>query len=184
MSKTPRNSLGTAESDLKAKTFDLAALHAEVVFLPSPAHRRVKSKFWQRYEDLGGPVSLELAEGLTKEPGLRKWWSMSGFKDWFLNQDEARERLEYLYMVALDAAEHLLLDPNANHNAKAQMIKIIAQLAGKEPNKYEKFADAAVQKMDSAKLRAYIEKEAFKYLKPSTKTDDESVDAEEVTDNT
>ena len=159
MSKIVKNS-----SEIKS----LEAIKEDLVFLPSPNHRRAKSKFWSRYSDLadGGEVSLASALQLTKEPQLAKWWNLPGFKDWFLNKDEARERLEYLWYLGMDAMEAIFLDPEANHNAKVNAFKQIASLAGKEPNKNEKYADEDIQKMDAAKLKAYIIKNAPKLVGP------------------
>lgn len=158
-------------SDIKA----LEAIKEDLVFLPSPNHRRAKSKFWSRYGDLedGSQVTLAAALQLTKEPQLAKWWNLPGFKDWFLNKDEARERLEYLWYLGMDAMEQLFLDPEANHNAKVNAFKQIASLAGKEPNRNEKFADEDIQKMDKARLKAYILKHAPKQVGPSRGEDTE-----------
>ena len=170
MSKVIKNS-----GEIKA----LESIKQDLVFLPNPAHRRAKSKFWSRYSDLdlAQNISLGAALQLTKEPQLAKWWNLPGFKDWFLNNDEARERLEYLWFVGMDTIESIFLDPDANHNAKVQAFKIIAQLAGKEPDKREKYADESIQKMDSAKLKAYILKNAPKLLSEEDgekKEDDDS----------
>jgi len=153
----------------------LAELKSELVFLPSPVHRSAKTKFWARYDSLldgsGTPSKAEAIQ-LTGEPKLAKWWYLPGFKEWFLNQDEARERLEYLYMLALDAAEQVLLDPEAQANARVQMIKVIASLAGKEPTKQVQYIDQDIQLMDTEKLRAYIEKHAPRLVTPANSEGD------------
>ena len=149
----------------------LPSLVGEVVFLPSPNHRRVKSKFWTRFDSLTGTVSsvsLQQAMGLTGESSLKKWWDQPGFKEWFLNMDEARERLEYLFMIALDAAEQVLLDPEANANAKVNLIKVLAQLAGKEPNKQEQFIDMKIQRMGADQLKEFIQSKTDKLIKSET----------------
>jgi hypothetical protein len=146
-------------------------LAGEVVFLPSPNHRRVKSKFWTRFDSLTGSVSsvsMQQAMGITGESNLKKWWDQPGFKEWFLNMDESRERLEYLFMIALDAAEQVLLDPEANANAKVNLIKVLAQLAGKEPNKQEQFIDMRIQKMGPDQLKEFIMSRTEKLNKSET----------------
>lgn len=166
MSKIIKNS-----SEIKA----LENIKQDLVFLPNPAHRRAKSKFWARYGDLdtGGEVSLASALQLTREPQLKKWWHLPGFKDWFLNKDEAKERLEYLWFLGMDALESIFLDPESNHNARVNAFKIIAQLAGKEPSKEEKYADAEIQKMDKKRLKAYIMQHAPKLLEGGEKANEE-----------
>lgn len=126
---------------------------------PSPAQRRAKTKFWSRRMDLGNtPPTLAEALQVTGEPGLKRWWNQPGFQDWFSNSGEAKERLEYLWHAGMDAIENIFLDPDANHNAKVQAFKIVAQLAGKEPSRTEKYADESIQKMSKEMLKDYIKK--------------------------
>jgi len=131
----------------------LAESRQDLVFLPSPAHRRAKSKFWARYSGLGATPGKAEVAALTGESGINRWWGLAGFKEWFLNQDETRERLEYLYQVALDAAEQILLDPEANPSARVNMVKVVAQLAGKD--KVQEAQNDGLPS-DPEKLRAYI----------------------------
>lgn len=176
MTKVIKNSSVTITTEKDSKA--LASLTEDLVFIPNPRHRQVKSKFWARYDSMNiEPSALSAAAvmDVTGEPAIGRWWSLPGFKAWFLNQDEARERLEYLYMLALDSAEAVLLDPDANGNAKVQMVKIIAQLAGKEPNSKERYADEEIGRMDAEKLKAYIEKTAPRLLS-SNPTDKDKKD--------
>lgn len=149
------------------------AVEGEIVFIPSGAQRKAKAAFWVSFTD--NPVSdaenVTLAQALqiTGESRLQKWWSMVGFKDWFLNKEENKQRLEYIYSLALDSAEEILIDPDANPSAKVQMIKVIAELANKMPQKWktEKFLDADIQRMDKHQLESYLEKQGVKLLKSS-----------------
>lgn len=172
MTKIKKNSLDKL-TDKDNKT--LTGIAEDLVFLPSPKHRQVKSKFWTRYDSLNidpDQISAAAVVDITGEPAVSRWWHVPGFKAWFLNEDEARERLEYLYMLALDSAEEVLLNPEAQANAKVQMVKVIAQLAGKEP-KGEKYADEDIQRLSPEKLRAYIEKTAPRLLNKPDNKDDE-----------
>jgi len=135
------------------------SLSEEVVFLPSPKHRQIKSKFWTKFESIGLPASsitMSQAIALTNESSLKKLWEVPGFKSWFINEDEGRERLEYLFMLALDAAEHMLLDPDANANAKVNLIKVLATLTNKVPKAEPQFADVNIQRMTKPELEAFI----------------------------
>jgi len=152
---------------------ELTDVMEDILFSPNPVQRKAKARFWSRYEPnpIGdGNVSLEMVQRVTGDPSTKRWWGLPGFKEWFLNAEESRERLEYLFNVALDTAESILVDPDANDNAKVQMIKVIAQLAGKEPTRREeKFLDAEIQKMSESQLRAYLEKKgALKIVGGST----------------
>ena len=69
---------------------------------------------------------------------LSKDWSKEGFQAWLFNRSEYEEKLEVLFSLALDAAEQILQngDPKAQ-SARVQMVKIIAELANKTPNKWK-----------------------------------------------
>lgn len=156
MSKEIKNSVNLLNIKEKMNEMD-------VVFLPSPPQRRAKSKFWVRYDSLlGAPETLSSSDiaNITQEPTITKWWSQPYFKEWFLNKEEEKERLDYLYNLGLDSLEQLFLNPEANHNARVNALKVIALLASKEPSKNEKFSDEDIQRMDKIKLRAYIQKYA------------------------
>lgn len=143
----------------------------DVSFIPSPSQRACKARFWKRMDfdpDMASNITLAGAIQLTKNGELNRWWNQEGFQDWFLNKEEEGERIQYLYMLWMDKAEDLLLDPMANHNAVVQLGKIIAQLAGKDNQ--EKFADEFIAKMNPKQLREYIEKRTPKLLRQSTDT--------------
>jgi uncharacterized protein with HEPN domain len=104
-------------------------------------------------------MGLQHALQVTGASSLKEWWGEAGFKEWFLNREEGREKLEYLFMRALDAAEDILNDPNAQASARVNMIKVIGELANKFPSKYqEKFSDEDINRMDEKQLRNYLEK--------------------------
>lgn len=162
-----------------------------VLFNPNTAHRRTKVKFWSRY--MTGPmtdpstVSLTEAMEVTQDPKLAKYWAISGFKEWFLNRDENRERLEYLYVLALDAAEEILTNPEAQASAKVNMIKVIGELSNKFPNRYqqEKFTDDEINKMSELQLKAWLEKRGVQLngIKPAelpAATEEEIINVESV----
>lgn len=142
----------------------LPKLAEQVLFTPSLRQKTVKARFWVRY--VPSPFSPSLGEltisevmQITKTASIKEWWSEPGFKEWFLNKDEGRERLEYLFMLALDTAEEILLSPETQASARVNMIKIIGELASKFPSRTtEKFSDEDINKMDEKQLRNYLEK--------------------------
>lgn len=150
-------------------TYDkISEIAEDLIFVPSPAQRNVKTVFWVRYNEMGldSDITQAMAKQITNNSSLDKWWRMPGFENWFKNKDEHRERLEYLYSLALDAAEEILLNPDAQASAKVNMIKAIGELANKFPNKYEKakFADEDINKMSEAELKLYLNKKGIKYI--------------------
>lgn len=134
----------------------------DVAWLPSPSQRACKAKFWKRADYLLPEDHITLAQAVqvTGNSSLQTWWSLEGFKEWFCNKDEANERIEYLYMLWMDKAEELLLNPEANHNAIVQIGKIIAQLSGRGDNNTERYLDDMVQNMNKQQLKEYIKKHA------------------------
>lgn len=132
-------------------------------FKPTGDQRKIKARFWAHVEasPFGPDVSKLGPEEIarkTKCSALSNWWKKPGFKDWFMNNNEHRERLEYLFDIALSAAEDVLLntDPKAQ-SARVNMIKTISELASKMPNKQHTVVlDRDIAKMDEQQLREYI----------------------------
>lgn len=166
MSKEVKNSV-TPEPSTGLK--DLAEA---VLFTPNPAHKKLKGKFWSRF--MPGPLinidSMSAVDAIeiTKDPRLQKLWSQPGFKDWFLNRDENRERLEYLFTLALDTAEEILSNPDTNPGARVNMVKVVGELANKFPNKWqqEKFTDDEINKMSELQLKSWLERKGVLLDRP------------------
>lgn len=161
----------------KVNNIDIMELKKEhdLTFIPSPMQRACKAKFWKRIDydpSFVDKVTVAAAVQLTNNTSLNTWWHQEGFQDWFCNKDEASERIEYLYMLWMDKAEELLLNPEANHNAIVQIGKIIAQLSGRDPSNQERYFDDNIQKMNKAQLQSFIEKVAPKLLKQIKPEDD------------
>ncbi len=149
----------------KLDTEELAKVAEDILFQPSPLMQTMKAQFWARFQP--GPVNdtanltLPTVQQYVSDPRLKKYWSTPGFKEWFTNQDENRERIEYLWMVGLDTAEQILRDSNAQPNAKVQLLKLLAEVAGKLPKpgkNDEKFADASINNMDAKELKAWLKR--------------------------
>jgi hypothetical protein len=89
---------------------------------------------------------------------LPRWWSMYGFREWFLNEDEFKQRLEYIAHLALDTLEQILTDPDANHSARVNAAKLAFEAASKMPQKWQKmgYLDDQIQKMDQSQLEQFI----------------------------
>lgn len=111
---------------------------ASVDFAPLDAHRKLKARFWSLYAaDPAvdpGSISLDYAVQLTGDHRLTRYWAVSGFRQWFTNDKENEERLAYLYHLALDGLEDILLstDPKMA-SARVNAIRLVAELGNRMP---------------------------------------------------
>jgi hypothetical protein len=134
------------------------------VWTPSVNDKKVKARFWTRYRDnptydTNSITVSEVQQVIGQDAGIARKWSLPEYREWFLNQGEHRERLEYLFDLALNAAEDILLntDPKAQ-SARVNMVKAIADLAGKSARDQGQYKDQAIGKMDKEQLAAYLER--------------------------
>jgi hypothetical protein len=124
------------EAPLLVSTGSGVAEVSDVVFHPTEAQSRVRAKFWSRMADNplvdAKSITLAAAQQMTNSAALATWWQKPNFKDWFLSATVVDERLDYLLHLALASAEDILLntDPKAQ-SARVQMVKIVAEMAGK-----------------------------------------------------
>lgn len=137
-------------------------------FRPNPAQRQAKTRYWALVseqaiaDDQASIDPYELGKTLQCS-ALPHWWENNHFQVWFCNRHEHLQRIEYLFDLALDAAEQILQneDPKAQ-SARVAMIKILADLANKR--RAERVADASINQMTEEQLRAYVGKQAHVLL--------------------
>lgn len=173
---------------------EIQNLAADLDFKPSMRDREAKSKFWTRlvddpFGDVEAYGTRDAAERLT---GMKlSSWDKPGYKDWFFNKEEHKHRIEYLFHLALDAAEEVLLnsDPKAQ-GARVQLIKALSELAGKMPPRnggavqvQNNALSGAIAGMDKAQLELYVQKHDGNSLRLSASKGDTSstitIDTEE-----
>lgn len=151
----------------------LSLVASELTYLPTPEQRKVKAAFWARFNENPScepeDISAILVESVTGDTRPTKWWSQAGFKEWFRNRDEFRQRMEYLSHLALDRLEAILADPRAQNNAQVGAAKLIMEVARKMPsrNPQEQFLDEKIHQMDRKQLEEYI-KRSLKLLPQAT----------------
>ncbi len=151
------------------------------VFSPTAAQRRCKASFWSRYVPVPvtsssslpqAEIGLSQAQEITGSAGLKKWWSEVGFRAWFLNREEAREQMDYLFDRSLEVAEELLNSDTAKPGEKVALIKFIAELSGKMPKQggqSDKFADTDIGQMDENQLKAFLTRKGVLLNAPKVK---------------
>lgn len=180
MSKDVKNShLNTVEAPEQ-----LADAADSLLFSPTDAQVKLKVKFWSRY--IPGPlsdldnISMSEVSEVVKDSRIKKLWNQPGFKEWFLNRDENREKLEYLYTLSLKAAERILTDPEIQASAVVNTMKVVGELANKFPSRYqqEKFIDDEINKMSELQLRAWLERRGISAESSKPKQLEEALDVD------
>lgn len=152
---------------LPTQTERITQVVDDLIFLPSPDQRQAKAAFWAKYSQAPqvevSKITVGHIQKIIPETRLPRWWGMYGFKEWFLNEDEFRQRSEYLAHLAQDTLEQIMLDPDANHNAKVNAAKLAIEVANKMPQRWQKVAylDDSIQKMDQAQLEQYIRQKSL-----------------------
>lgn len=157
------------ESSLKGPIGQLEGLAEELIYRPTAEDRKLKIQFLQLIADnpIMDPKALVI-EDAERVLGKRlKNKAEAGFIDWFLNKDENTQRLEYLFTLALNAAEEIICntDPKAQ-GARVSMVRAIAELAGKVPGKTGPESTGqggqnllqSINTMDKAELKMLLEK--------------------------
>lgn len=149
------------QTDLQAVASQ--ALSQMTVFCPSPEQRKLKAKFWAVYKD--NPM-VEIDQmtphefmAICQDARIASWWGVPGFQGWFKNQLEAKEKLEYLFDLALDTLQEILLDPEPKTaSAKVNAIKLIAELGNKLPKKNDKptFIDEEINQLSKEELHQLL----------------------------
>jgi len=138
----------------------------DIIFVPSAPMMKLKAAFWNRHNSQDIVEESAITKGYIlsslRDEGqkrlLEAHWGNKGFQDWLLNKEEVRDRIEYMFDLAMNEAEAILRNPEANMNAKVSLIKHMSELANKLPEKTsaDKFIDAEISKMDPQRLDAYI----------------------------
>ena len=144
---------------------------AEVVFIPTAQQKKAKHMLQAKWGRHDAPEVTDVVR-LTRMQKVKKWWIEPGFVEWLLGEDSMMGRLNYLVDVALDTAENILTDEEANQSAKVNMVKTV--LAYKEA--IEKRIQEQANHNDG-KSRA----ELIKLVKEKTKQLGPVLDAEEET---
>lgn len=140
---------------------------SDITYVPTYEQRKVKTQFHNRLTD--NPIceahnaTLAIVQQLV--PGDRRitrWWADGGFRDWFLNRDEFRERAESLVHLALDTIEQILGDNKAQASARVSAAKLMMEVGRKMPSKSDndtqKMLDAHISNMNEKELQEYIQK--------------------------
>jgi hypothetical protein len=144
---------------------NIAALVEDMVYVPTPTQRQVKAAYWAVWGDNpttdSNSITLAAVMQITNDGRVSKWWSQPGFREWFTNRDEFRQRTEYLAHIALDTLEQLLVDPDANASARVNAAKLLLEATDKMPRKYakEKLLDERINRMGPHELQQWLDRQ-------------------------
>lgn len=158
-------------------TDKLVEIISDISYLPTPEQRRVKESFWRRFSDnpIADPAHISLSDAsrlVPNEPKLDRWWKEPGFSEWFRNQEEFRERVNYLAQMALDALETVLTNPEEKGMAKVNASKLIMEVARKMPPRQVKeiYVDEKISKMGRKELEEYVRRNTPRLIESSEET--------------
>lgn len=131
------------------------------VFIPNARQRRVKASFWASWNagPSKGKPTLAAAIEITKCPAIETWAKNPKFKEYFFNDQDHAQRLEYLFDLGLDTLEEVMTTAEkASDRLKA--VETVAKLAQKlgRPEAEVKYLDKDVQSMDLNELENVIKK--------------------------
>lgn len=168
MPKKILNSIKTAEPANAVKPGKPAVNKSELkalMFSPSEAQSRAKSRFWSRYQS--GPlapsaddISALQAAQIIGSSAVESWWTDKGFRDWFLNKDEEREKIKHLFNKSLNELDGIVSDPAVSPAVKVNAIKLLADLNGntKKTERPVEFADAQINNMTEEQLYQFLKR--------------------------
>lgn len=149
----------------------IAELVEDMTYIPSPEQRKTKAAFYAVYSDNPlcerADISATYVQQVTGDSRVRRWWSDGQFRQWFINGDEFRQRVEYLAHLALDTLEKLLGDDNPKTaGARVNAAKLLVEVANKLPQRWkqEKWHDAEIGKMDKKQLEDFLRRQGVQLM--------------------
>jgi hypothetical protein len=133
-------------------------------------------------------LTVDRAISLTGIPALRTWWNQPGFRAWFINKEESRQKIKYLTDKALESAVQILDDPDPRaSSAKVSILKILLTYEAQEQTAK---TNTKFDNMDINQLRGFLKQNAHLIRplldeeKPANLSEalEESLDATNITD--
>jgi hypothetical protein len=137
-------------------------LVSDLTYVPNGEQRKVKESFWVRFNEAptcdAQDITMAEVQRLVGDSRLARWWPQPGFKEWFRNQEEFRERAAVLAHIALDTIQNLLINEDTSPGARVQAAKLALEIARKMPQKQAetKYLDDSINKMDKKQLEQYL----------------------------
>jgi hypothetical protein len=149
---------------------------------PTSDQRQTKERFWGLFMqgDAEVPSEVDLATALRfgQDKRISTWWDIPGFRDWFLNKQEFKDRVEFMAHLALDGIQEVLQDKTATPASRVAAAKLALEVANKLPkagsNQDGKYLDEKINEMDSKELERFIQSKLVQFPTKSLTTDTDS----------
>lgn len=110
---------------------DILNRRIEQGFTPSDEQKKAKSAFWTYVQESGVSTPPDYSPQMAAKFVNPTWIKQAGFTEWFWNQSEFSERLEYLAQLALDELETTLKSKLITASQKIPAIKLALEVASK-----------------------------------------------------
>ena len=114
----------------------LPDLKDAISFEPSTGHRQVKAALWVVLSEnplFADPDALSAEEvaRLTNNKKVLTWWNLPGFREWLLNKNELKTKIDTLFHAVLDSCLFIAAsDDTKSFSAKVNLLKVLADLQG------------------------------------------------------
>lgn len=152
---------------MKQVANSLTELHQKVedsLYRPTAEEMAWKAKFWETSPSLSIELNGNDFARIVGVQKIKQSCAKPGFNDWFLNRDDYKWRIQYLFMRSVAALEEIIEnnDPKAQ-SARVNAVKLLVELAGKTPKQLAATGMDEIAKqigsMDKVQLDAFLEKE-------------------------
>ena len=150
-------------------------------FVPTDAQLRAKCRFWTQYADRAEDELPTTIQGVAEGAGtstIRKWWYQSGFKDWFMNQEDSKEQIQYAYEKLLRSVQTSLMleEPKAGQLLNlTKTVRLIEERLYPAHLSSGDDAEADVSKMSESELVAYLEERGISVREAPLEAEAEAV---------
>lgn len=162
------------------KPAELPALADELqsLYIPTANDKRLKAEFWAKMRETlslnpeGTQLTLiEASRCVSNSKALVEAWKRPGFKEWFGNGDEARQKLEHLFDIGLDSLEHIFKDTDPKSSgSKVAALKLVAELARKFPKQESEGQKRDFSGMSAAEIQQLLGASGVRVSLTSTTT--------------
>lgn len=130
------------------------------LYRPSADQRLVKAEFHTALANGPSPetITAAFAVQVTDRSVIEKWWSVSGFRHWFLDSQSFENRAEAYANTALEVAHDIAI-AGIKDGDRLSAAKLLMDIAGKIKKQQAevRFLDESIPD-DPAKLDEYIAK--------------------------